>query len=355
MSIEKFELYTQKLNQALQGGGLNKIEKQHQAGKLTARERIDYLLDAGSFHEIDGFVTHRSTQFGMEANHPLTDGVITGWGKIDGRLVYLYAQDFTIMGGSLGEAHGQKIAKIMKLAVQNGAPLIGLNDSGGARIQEGVDSLAAFGEIFLQNTKASGVIPQITLILGPCAGGAVYSPAITDFVFMLEKKSFMFITGPDVVKTVTHEEVDFESLGGSTIHYQKSGVAHFTAPEEELLFEQLRWLLSFLPSNNLTPPPVKACQDEIIRKTELLTDLVPENPQEPYDMTEIIQEIVDDGEFLQIQPEYARNIVVGFAHFNGNPVGIVANQNSLNTTTACFGLRARYRQLRQGRPLHPFL
>ncbi|MCD6476323.1 MAG: methylmalonyl-CoA carboxyltransferase, partial [Anaerolineaceae bacterium] len=313
MSNSKFEQYTQKLHETLQGGGPARVDRQHDSGKLTARERIESLLDSGTFHEIDGFVTHRSTQFNMDKTHTLTDGVVIGWGKIDERLVYLYAQDFTVMGGSLGEAHGRKIAKIMKLAVQNGAPLIGLNDSGGARIHEGVDSLAAFGDIFLQNTRASGVIPQITMILGPCAGGAVYSPAITDFVFMLEKKSFMFITGPDVVKAVTHEEVDFESLGGSEIHSQKSGVAHFTASEEATLFEQLRWLLSYLPSNNLTPPPNTTCQDDPNRTNELLNDLVPENPQEPYDMLEVIQDIVDDGEFLETQPGFARNIITGFA------------------------------------------
>ena len=326
MSNNKFEQYTQKLHETLQGGGPARVDRQHDNGKLTARERIDLLLDSGTFNEIDNFVTHRSTQFNMDKTHTLTDGVVIGWGKIDERLVYLYAQDFTVMGGSLGEAHGRKIAKIMKLAVQNGAPLIGLNDSGGARIQEGVDSLAAFGDIFLQNTRASGVIPQITMILGPCAGGAVYSPAITDFVFMLEKKSFMFITGPDVVKAVTHEEVDFESLGGSEIHSQKSGVAHFTASEEAHLFEQLRWLLSYLPSNNLTPPPNITCQDDPNRTNELLNDLVPENPQEPYDMLEVIQDIVDDGEFLETQPGFARNIITGFARFSGKPVGIIANQ-----------------------------
>jgi acetyl-CoA carboxylase carboxyltransferase component len=317
--------FQMKLNEAYAAGGESKIERQHTNGKLTARERIETLLDPGSFHEIDAFVTHRSNQFNLEEEHPLTDGVVAGWGKIEGRIVYLYAQDFTIMGGSLGEAHGLKIAKIMKMAIQNGSPLIGLNDSGGARIQEGVDALAAFGEIFLQNTKASGVIPQVTLILGPCAGGAVYSPALTDFVFMLENKSFMFITGPEVVKTVTHEDVDFESLGGSKTHGSTSGVAHYSAPEEEQLFEHLRWLLSFLPSNNLTPPPFSECMDEINRPNIFLNTFVPENPQEPYDMTQVIEEIVDDGEFLQIQPEYAQNVIIGFARFNGMPVGIIAN------------------------------
>lgn len=230
------------------------------------------------------------------------------------------------MGGSLGEAHGRKIARIMQLAIKNGAPLIGLNDSGGARIQEGVDSLAAFGEIFLQNTRASGVIPQISLILGPCAGGAVYSPAITDFVFMLEQHSFMFITGPDVVKAVTHEEVDFESLGGSEIHHQKSGVAHVTAADEDQLFEQLRWLLTYLPDNNLSPPPVRSPQDNPDRLTPQLSEIIPSDPQQPYDMLAVISEIVDEGEFLEIQPAFARNVIVGFAHLHGRPVGLVANQ-----------------------------
>ncbi|MBN2046433.1 MAG: acyl-CoA carboxylase subunit beta [Anaerolineaceae bacterium] len=324
--MNHLKYYQAARDEAKQGGGAARIENQHAKGKLTARERIDALLDAGSFHEMDLFVTHRSTQFGMEQEHPLTDGVITGWGKINGRLVYLYAQDFTVLGGSLGEAHGRKIVKVMKLAAQNGAPLIGLNDSGGARIQEGVDSLAAYGEIFLQNTKASGVIPQITMILGPCAGGAVYSPAITDFIFMLEQKSFMFITGPEVVKTVTHEDVDFESLGGSAVHQAQSGVAHFTAPDETMLFEQLRWLLSFLPSNNLSLPPRIESNDRTARKTAGLNEIVPADPQMPYDILEVIEELVDDGEFMQVQAQYAQNIVIGFGRFDGQPVGIVANQ-----------------------------
>ncbi|NSW53250.1 MAG: acyl-CoA carboxylase subunit beta [Anaerolineae bacterium] len=320
------EQYTRIREQALQGGGAARMESQHQKGKLSARERIQNLLDPGSFHETDLFVTHRSTAFNMADDHPLTDGVVTGWGKINGRLVYLYAQDFTIMGGSLGEAHGLKIAKLMKLAIKNGAPLIGMNDSGGARIQEGVDSLAAYGEIFLQNTRASGVIPQITLMLGPCAGGAVYSPAITDFIFMLEDKSFMFITGPDVVRAVTHEEVDFESLGGSEIHHHKSGVAHITAPDEEQLFEQLRWLLSYLPANNLTPPPVLPCEDDPLRLCPRLSEIIPHNPQEPYDVLDVIREVADNSEFFEIQPEYARNVVIGFARYGGMPVGVIANQ-----------------------------
>ena len=327
--MNELEQFAQRREKALLGGGETRIADQHQKGKLTARERIHRLLDAGSFHEIGLFVTHRATQFNMNQDQPLTDGVITGWGKINSRKVYIYAQDFTIMGGSLGEAHGRKIVQLMKLAIKNGAPLIGLNDSGGARIQEGVDSLAAFGDIFYQNTRASGVIPQITLILGPCAGGAVYSPAITDFIFMLEQRSFMFITGPDVVKAVTYEEVDFESLGGSEIHHQKSGVAHCTAADEESLFEQLRWLISYLPDNNLTPPPVIQPHDDPARKTPRLLEIIPDNPQQPYDILEVIHELADDGEFFELQPAFARNVVIGFARFDGRPTGIIANQPAI--------------------------
>lgn len=327
--MNELEQFAQRREKALLGGGETRIADQHQKGKLTARERIHRLLDAGSFHEIGLFVTHRATQFNMNQDQPLTDGVITGWGKINGRKVYVYAQDFTIMGGSLGEAHGRKIVQLMKLAIKNGAPLIGLNDSGGARIQEGVDSLAAFGDIFYQNTRASGVIPQITLILGPCAGGAVYSPAITDFIFMLEQRSFMFITGPDVVKAVTYEEVDFESLGGSEIHHQKSGVAHCTAADEESLFDQLRWLISYLPDNNLTPPPSTLPHDDPARKTPRLLEIIPDNPQQPYDILEVIHELADDGEFFELQPAFARNVVIGFARFDGRPTGIIANQPAI--------------------------
>lgn len=311
---------------ALLGGGEAQIEKQHAKGKKTARERIEALLDQGTFCETDMYVTHRATGFGMEKNHPLTDGVVTGWGKINGRTVYVFAQDFTVLGGSLGEAHGRKIAKVMDLAYQNGAPLIGLNDSGGARIQEGVDSLAAYGEIFFRNTRASGVIPQISVILGPCAGGAVYSPGITDFVFMTEKNAYMFITGPEVIRAVTHEDVDFDSLGSASIHHGKSGVAHFTAPDEETCLAQVRELLSYLPSNNLTPPPYAPSKDDPRRLTPELADIVPPDPQSPYDMQDVIAAIVDDGEFLEVQPDYAGNIVVGFARLDGYPVGIIANQ-----------------------------
>jgi acetyl-CoA carboxylase carboxyltransferase component len=311
---------------AVLGGGEAQIEKQHAKGKKTARERIEFLLDKDTFCETDAFVTHRAVGLGMEKSHPLTDGVVTGWGKIDGRTVYVFAQDFTVLGGSLGEAHGRKIVKLMDLAYQNGAPLIGLNDSGGARIQEGVDSLAAYGEIFYRNTRASGVIPQISVILGPCAGGAVYSPGITDFVFMVEKVSYMFITGPEVIKAVTHEEVDFETLGSAAIHHGKSGVAHFTAQDEETALSQVRELLSYLPANNMTPPLYKASTDDPRRQTPELGEIVPADPQSPYDVHDVIAALVDDGEFLEVQAEYARNIVVGFARIEGYPVGIVANQ-----------------------------
>jgi propionyl-CoA carboxylase beta chain/acetyl-CoA/propionyl-CoA carboxylase carboxyl transferase subunit len=308
------------------GGGAAQIEKQHAKGKFTARERIEKLLDPGSFTETGMFVTHRATGFGMENSHPATDGVITGWGKVDRRLVYIFAQDFTILGGSLGEAHGQKITQVMDLAIQNGAPLIGLNDSGGARIQEGVDSLASYGEIFYRNTCASGVIPQISVIMGPCAGGAVYSPAITDFVFMVDQNAYMFITGPEVVKAVTHEDVDFASLGGAIVHNEKSGVAHFTAPDEDTLLDQIRWLLSYLPSNNLTPPPYLPPSDDPRRLTPELDQAVPIDPQQSYDIHTVIESIFDNGEFLEVQPHYAQNITIGFARLDGYPVGVIANQ-----------------------------
>jgi acetyl-CoA carboxylase carboxyltransferase component len=311
---------------ALLGGGEAQIEKQHARGKKTARERIEQLLDKDTFCEMDRYVTHRATGLGMEKNHPLTDGVVTGWGKIDGRTVYVYAQDFTILGGSLGEAHGRKITKVMDLAYQNGAPIIGLNDSGGARIQEGVDSLASYGEIFFRNTRASGVIPQISVILGPCAGGAVYSPGITDFVFMTEKNAYMFITGPEVIRTVTHEEVDFDTLGSASVHHGKSGVAHFTAPDEDACLNQVRELIAYLPSNNMTPPPYQATTDDPQRLAPELEQIVPPDPQSPYDMHEVIAAIVDDGSFFEVQADYAGNLLVGFARMEGYPVGIVANQ-----------------------------
>jgi len=312
--------------QALMAGGQEKTDKQHEKGKLTARERIDYLLDPGSFTEIGSYVTHRATGLGMEKNHPWGDGVITGIGKIEGRPIYIFAQDFTILGGSVGEAHGRKIARLMDMAYQNGAPVIGLNDSGGARIQEGVDALAGYGEIFHRNVRASGVIPQISVILGPCAGGAVYSPAITDFVFMVEQTAHMFITGPEVVKAVTHEDVDFETLGGASIHSHKTGVVHFTAPDEESLLSQVRWLLSYLPSNNLSLPPVIQSSDNPDRQTPELEKIIPEDPQQPYNVRSVIECLVDNYEFLEVHADYAPNLIVGFGRMDGNPVGIIANQ-----------------------------
>ncbi|MGC9400142.1 MAG: acyl-CoA carboxylase subunit beta [Anaerolineae bacterium] len=311
---------------AQQGGGEARIAGQHARGKQTARERLTALLDPGTFTEIGAFVQHRATALGMAEKRFWGDGVITGTGKIDGRPVYVFAQDFTVLGGSVGEAHGRKIAHIMDLAYQNGAPLIGLNDSGGARIQEGVDALAAYGEIFYRNVRASGVIPQISVILGPCAGGAVYSPAITDFVFMVEGTGNMFITGPEVIKAVTQEEVDVETLGGAAVHAQQSGVAHFTAPDEEAVLAQVRRLLSYLPSNNLTPPPAFASDDDPQRSTPELADLVPPEPRKPYDVRAVVERLVDEAEFLEMQPAYAQNLVVGFARLDGETVGIVANQ-----------------------------
>lgn len=312
--------------EAHSGGGQKRIDTQHKKGKLTARERLELLYDPGSFIETDAFVTHRSSGLGMDDTHPLGDGVVTGWGKVDGRIVYAYAQDFTVLGGSLGEAHGMKIARLMDLALQNGAPLVGLNDSGGARIQEGVDSLAAYGEIFYRNTRASGVIPQISVILGPCAGGAVYSPAITDFVFMVENTAHMFITGPEVVRAVTHEDVDFDSLGGAAVHAGQSGVAHFTAKDEQSVFLSLRRLLSFLPNNNLVQPPYTTPLDDAQRATPELEQLVPTDPQKAYDVHDVIRCLVDDGNFMEVQEQNAPNLVVGFARFDGHVVGIVANQ-----------------------------
>ena len=312
--------------QSLLGGGETRIQKQHEAGKLTARERLDLLLDPGSFTELDKFVTHRASDFGMGEKKILGDGVVTGYGTIDGRQVFVFAQDFTVFGGSLSGAYAQKICKIMDLATRVGAPIIGLNDSGGARIQEGVESLAGYADIFLRNTLASGVVPQISLILGPCAGGAVYSPAITDFICMVKDTSFMFVTGPDVIKTVTHEEVTKEALGGALAHNQKSGVAHFAADSEQGCLLLTRELLSYLPSNNAEDPPTAPCADDAGRSEEALKSVVPSNPNKPYDIKEIIRAVVDSRHFLEVQEHYAQNIVVGFARLNGRAVGIVANQ-----------------------------
>jgi propionyl-CoA carboxylase beta chain len=308
------------------GGGKERIEKQHSAGKKTARERVIQLLDPGTFNEIDKLVTHRNYDFGMQEKKILGDGVVAGYGKISGKLVYIFAQDFTVFGGSLSRANADKIVKIQNMALQNGAPVIGLNDSGGARIQEGVESLAGYADIFYNNVISSGVIPQISAILGACAGGAVYSPALTDFIFMVNEKSHMFVTGPDVIKTVTHEDVTKEELGGANTHSTKSGVAHFTGDDEEQTLMMIRELVSFLPSNNMEDPPVKSTIDPTDRVDEKLQDLVPADPNRPYDMHEIIQSVIDNKHFLEVQPNYAKNIICGFARFGGQPVGIVANQ-----------------------------
>lgn len=312
--------------EALQGGGAARVKRQHEAGKLTARERVELFCDKGTFVEIDKFVTHRCTDFGMQEQKVLGDGVITGYGLVGGRQVFLFAQDFTVFGGSLSGAYAQKICKIMDLAMRVGAPVVGLNDSGGARIQEGVESLAGYAEIFTRNVLASGVVPQLSLILGPCAGGAVYSPAMTDFIAMVDKSSYMFITGPDVVKAVTHEEVSKEDLGGSRTHAGRSGVAHLRYPDEKAALREMRELLSYLPQNNAEDPPVVASTDPADREDAALDSLVPTEATRAYDIKELIRRIVDSGRFFEIQPEAAMNIVVGFARMDGRTVGIVANQ-----------------------------
>jgi len=308
------------------GGGLERIEAQHKRGRLTARERLDILLDKGSFRELDAFVVHRTSDFDLDQQKYLSDSVITGWGTIDGRLVYVFSQDFTVFGGSLGEVHAEKICKVMDMALKNGAPLIGLKDSGGARIQEGVVSLGGYAEIFLRNTLISGVVPQISVIMGPCAGGAVYSPALTDFVIMVRKSSYMFITGPEVVKAVTHEDVSFEQLGGADIHSEVSGVSHLAADTESDALYLLRKLFSFLPQNNMEDPPFVATEDDSLRADEALDQIVPTDSNKPYDIKAVIHSVVDDRQFFEIQEAYAANIVIGFAHLGGHTVGIVANQ-----------------------------
>lgn len=322
----KVEKLRQLREKARLGGGKERIEKQHAKGKLTARERLDLLLDKGSFRELDMFVTHRATEFGLAERKFLGDGVVTGYGTVDGRLVYVFSQDFTVFGGSLGEAHAAKICKVMDLAMKNGAPIIGINDSGGARIQEGVAALGGYADIFLRNTLASGVIPQISAIMGPCAGGAVYSPALTDFIIMVEGTSHMFITGPEVIKAVTREEVSFEELGGAMTHNVKSGVAHFAAEDEEGAIRLIKKLLSFLPQNNMEDPPFVPTGDPADRMDEALDAIVPDSPTKPYDMKEVIRRVVDEGDFLEVHAHYAQNIVVGFARLGGHSVGIVANQ-----------------------------
>jgi propionyl-CoA carboxylase beta chain len=308
------------------GGGEASLRRQHDAGKLTARERIDLLFDPGSFQEVDKLVTHRCRDFGMEQHVIPGDGVVAGQGRVDGRAVYAFAQDFTVFGGSLSETNASKIVKIMDLAVKMGVPVVGLNDSGGARIQEGVLSLGGYADIFLRNTLASGVVPQISAIMGPCAGGAVYSPAITDFNIMVEGTSYMFVTGPDVVRTVTHEEVTKEQLGGATTHNETSGVAHFTAPDDRECLRLIRELLSYLPSNNVDEAPRRQTADPPDRQDDALDRLVPDSPNQPYDMHDLVYAVADDGVFLEVQEHYARNIIVGFAHLGGRSVGIVANQ-----------------------------
>lgn len=312
--------------QADEGGGRERLERQHAAGKLTARERIGLLFDAGTFEEIDKLVTHRCRDFGMERQIIPGDGVVAGHGRVDGRQVFGFAQDFTVFGGSLSETNAAKIVKVMDLAMKMGAPVVGLNDSGGARIQEGVVSLAGYADIFLRNTLASGVVPQISAIMGPCAGGAVYSPAITDFNIMVEHTSYMFVTGPDVIRTVTHEEVTKEELGGAYTHNAKSGVAHFMVPDDRECIALIRELLAFLPSNNLDGPPRAATTDAPDRQDESLERLIPESPNQPYDMLDVIHTIADEGNFLEVHRHFARNIIVGFARLDGRPVGIVANQ-----------------------------
>jgi propionyl-CoA carboxylase beta chain len=326
MAVDNRAELAARLAAARAGGGADRIERQHRDGKLTARERVELLLDAGSFVEIDALVTHRCRDFGMEAQQVPGDGVVCGYGTIGGRLVYLFAQDFTVFGGSLSETNARKICKVMDLAVENGAPLIGLNDSGGARIQEGVASLGGYADIFLRNTLASGVVPQISAILGPCAGGAVYSPAITDFILMVERTSYMFVTGPDVIKTVTHEEVSKEDLGGAQTHAAKSGVAHFTYGNDAACLMGIRELLSYLPSNNLDEPPPGASDDDPDREEPALDSLVPADPNRPYDIKRLIAAVVDDGRFLEVHAQYAKNLVVGFARLGNRSVGIVANQ-----------------------------
>jgi propionyl-CoA carboxylase beta chain len=321
----KYEQLDRAREEALQGGGKKRIESQHQKGKLTARERIDLLIDKGSFHEIGALVTHRSNEFGLEKEKYFGDGVITGYGTIDGRLTYIFSQDFTVFGGSLSETHAAKIVKILNLAMKNGAPVIGINDSGGARIQEGVDSLGGYADIFYRNTLLSGVVPQISLVMGPCAGGAVYSPAITDFIFMVQQTSYMFVTGPKVVKTVTHEEVTSEELGGAHTHSTKSGVTHFSAPDEWSCLQQVKKLMGYLPQN---------CEELVAIQTEdnppvdttILDTIIPENPGEPYDMHKVIGVVIDSDSFMEVQKDFATNIIVGFGRIGGRSIGIVANQ-----------------------------
>ena len=335
---EKIADLKKRQEKVLLGGGQKRIDKQHQSGKLTARERVEKLLDQGTFVELDQFVAHRCTNFGMEKVESPGEGVVTGYGTVDGRLVYVFAQDFTVIGGSLGEMHAAKIVKVQKLALKMGAPLIGINDSGGARIQEAVDALSGYGKIFYENTLASGVIPQISVIMGPCAGGAVYSPALTDFIYMVKNTSQMFITGPQVIKSVTAEEVTAEALGGAMTHNSTSGVAHFATENDDDCMQQVRYLLSFLPSNNLDDAPLVDTGDDANRMDDGLNTLLPDNPNQPYNMKDVIKSVVDNGEFYEVCAHFAQNIITCFARFDGQPVGIIANQP--NVMAGCLDINA---------------
>lgn len=329
---------------AFQGGGEQRKEKHKQGGRLTARERLDVLLDPGSFVELDRFVTHRCDNFGMDKSHIAGDGVITGYGRINGKTVYVYSQDFTVYGGSMSRTQANKILKVLDLAMKNGRPMIGLNDSGGARIQEGVEALGGYADIFLKNTLASGVVPQISAIMGPCAGGAVYSPSLTDFIFMVKDTSYMFVTGPDVIKAVTHEEVTKEELGGATTHNQKSGVAHFATEDDKHCLLMIRELLNFLPANNIDDAPILPTKDKADRIDESLNSVVPDSSKKPYNMLDIINTVVDEGYFLEVQKHYAQNVLIGFARFNGRPVGIVANQPQI--LAGCLNIEASIKAAR---------
>ncbi|MCA9889588.1 MAG: acyl-CoA carboxylase subunit beta, partial [Anaerolineae bacterium] len=322
----KIEMLLEKRSQGQLGGGEERIQRQHDAGRNTARERINLLLDPGTFREVDAFIEHRSVNFGMDKTKFMGDSVVTGWGTIDGRLVYVYSQDFTVFGGSVGHVHAEKILKIMGMAMKTGAPVIGLNDSGGARIQEGVDAMAGYADIFLQNTLASGVIPQISVIMGPCAGGAVYSPALTDFTIMVRNTSYMFITGTNVVKQVLNEDITFDELGGADVHASKSGACHLVGEDETEALLLVRELLSYLPQNNMEDPPYQATTDDPLRGDDSLNTIVPDDPTKPYDIKDIIEKVVDDGHFFEVHENYAANIVVGYARLGGQVVGIVANQ-----------------------------
>jgi len=342
---EKNRIETRRrIEAARAGGGEARIDRQHSAGKLTARERIEVLLDEGTFQEMDALVTHRCNDFGMAERKVPGDGVVTGWGEVDGRRIFLYSQDFTVEGGSLSATNAAKICKVMEMALKVGAPMIGLNDSGGARIQEGVASLGGYADIFLRNTLASGVIPQLSGILGPCAGGAVYSPALTDFVFMVDGSSYMFVTGPNVVKTVTHEEVTQEQLGGASTHSSKSGVSHFRCRDDRHCLEEIRDVLSYLPSNNLESPPERECTDPIDRADPELTTIIPDHREKPYDMHEVLRRVIDQDSLLEVQPEFARNIITAFARMDGKSVGIVANQPSV--LAGCLDIHASVKAAR---------